>query len=283
MAQGDFQLFSGLADNLEDPELIAQAQAWADSLRAIFDGAIANEDAGLAQAMADDLADPTLQAQVDALRLKLSELTGLSDMAENSVTPAIDSGTRAMDTFKTQTDTAMTNAETGTQGVGMVVSDVMTSIASGLGLNIGEWDTWQISVIEFINLVAERLIYVQEVLGSMVADATGFNATGGEEGASTGTTTTDKPAASGGERQGTFLTGEEGAELVTTDRRVSVLNNKSTRSIFAWLDAMTHGRLGRPANQVSRTSNLNQTNYISNNAQMFNQQQRDADYLRTGV
>lgn len=278
----DFPVFNELANKIEDPELLAKAQAWAEALRQQFDTSIASGDAGVAQTIATQLGDPSLQAQVDALTLKLSEITSLSDMAGGTIATGVDSGTTAMDTFGQKTDEVMGNAESGTRDAGFAVSEVMTTIASGLGLNIDEWDTWQLSVIEFINLVAERLIYVQEVLGGMVADASGFTAAEGTTGTTT-TTTTDKPAAEGGTRRGTFLTGERGPELVSTDERVAVLNNQTSRSIFSFLEGLSGGMMGRPAVTNQRNPTLNQTNYIQSSAQLVNQQQRDADYLRTGV
>ncbi len=129
-----------------------------------------------------------------------------------------------------------------------------------------------------VDKISERILYAQEVLGGLSADLGVAEApTGGGDGT---VVTTDAPAAEGGSRRGTFLVGEDGPEIVTTDSRVGVLNNRSTQSMFAALAAIGSGSFARPSTSSSRSATINQTNYINSRAEGENLAQRNADMIR---
>ena len=96
---------------------------------------------------------------------------------------------------------------------------------------------------------------VNGALTSLIATAKGL--------AGTGAPTTGR--ALGGSASGTFMAGELGPEIITTDRNLAVLNNRTTEQIMAALQGYIPGSSfsGRGGNSFS----VNNTNIVQSEAQ----------------
>jgi hypothetical protein len=252
------------------------------------------------------LGNDTLKA--DQLQAVMDEIRTMGEIGEVDTTNLqglIDTATLAGDTVNTAIDeTIMSAPEAGTalsEQMGAPGKEAFEEVGTAAGNTTNDivlfadttktkleeskvaFADWSATSIEQVNLLAERLVYAEGVLAGLTTDlGTASGATSTGEGGGE-TATTDAPAAEGGTRRGTFLVGERGPEIVTTDERVAVLNNRSTRSMFAFLDAMTKGRLFGGGNPVNRNNTINQTNYIQSQAQGVNLAQRNADIVRTGI
>ena len=70
--------------------------------------------------------------------------------------------------------------------------------------------------------------------------------------------------AAGGQAIGTFIAGEQGRELITTDRNLAVLNNKTTEQIMAALQQYIPG--GSSSGRAGNTNIVNNTNIVPSQA-----------------
>lgn len=262
-AAGDLPLATQLAEQLGDEAALEQLRGIAAQYRTEFDEAIASGDIGKAQELAGLLGDADLQDQVD-------ELTASVLGAKEAIT------TNAKD------------MEDALRAVGDTTTEVITG-----NTMVEDFATLHTSADEELQPVIDYVNTLEAAFTAAGQAASGFGLAGstaiaGLAGAAAGAgnpfegsgTSTIPLKAAGGEASGTFIAGEAGPELISTDSTVAVLNNASTRSLFAAVEAA----LGAPTvnHNTQRSQQINQHNtyYVQSMAQAGSAAQRSADAIR---
>lgn len=175
-----------------------------------------------------------LSASVSDLTTKADAATAAQDALNSKVDTLGAKATAA----QTPVDTLATAADTvGTSAV--AAYDPLTSLVVPIDAIADSADTATISVQNVSDALPPMTTNLQAVPGALqnISDAAAALAAQGGSATITpvdnGTTTTDGPFASGtGSATGTFMVGEEGPEIVTSNRALAVLNNKSTSAIM---------------------------------------------------
>lgn len=232
----------------DDPELQQKArdlvQQYAFDLTTAFDEAVASGDLELAEDLYNIISIDLPEGADDPFITKLDELreatVTTNDEMTTSTTTMADSTTTDMQRVGTATD------ETRTK-VNDLSSDVTTRIPQA-----------QNAFTNFLTAIANGSL---PAIGMLVSLATQFKSisdsvddiTGGAKG---GETPPAHAAGTGATRPGTFLAGEQGPELITSNRSLAVLNNASTSSIMAGLRGMAGmGAMGGAVNNTSVRQN----------------------------
>jgi hypothetical protein len=186
----------------------------------------------------------------------------------------------AFDSLNTSTQTLTGTTETHAQTMDKVnQATAAASISStdlagaALDANLAQSDMAQ----SLASIVAqEQALQAQYDAGTISLDAfnqkfaellaiAGNSGGTGGTGTSTVVDTTEGPHAAGtSNATGTFIAGEAGPELVTTNRSLAVLNNKSTEAIMAALNGFIPG--ASKGGGGNKTVILNQTNYVPSQA-----------------
>lgn len=204
----------------------------------------------------------------------LDNLQGQIDTAMAKVPPPdkVDAWQESLDTFATSVDQVKTSGETATSSV-----DKVAKSTSDLGKNAGivypktdqtadslatvstQADNATSSLTGFGNQLDVIAGKLQSALGAADAVAQQKN----QQGAAVNPDQTSGPHAAGGQFAGTALVGEKGAEIVSSNRGVAVLNNMTTENILAALQNFIPG-----ASSVGKSGNT----YIANNNNIVNSQ-----------
>lgn len=255
---GDLSAAGGFAEEINDPTLIAEVQAFGEQLRATFDSAVNSGDLELAKEVATQLGDESLTAEVDTL---IADIQTLKIDAEAELTAIQASFTDLKNHGSTQNMELGTSTVTLKETINEQGAEINKTV---LGLQEPFNQTTAAWIVNF-DQIAERLNFISTTfndLNSDVRDAANGAASGG------GAPGSPTFAAGGVARAGIFGAGEEGGEYYSTDTDLAILNNKTTQSLLSNLSALYAG-------QTSVTNNDNRSsapviymnNYITNPAE----------------
>jgi len=285
VASGDFQKAQDLIDSfnkvgitLNPGQDVAGTNAGLQAGLANAQNAISRGGEGIGGRTEQDNANAQL-----AVLAQTQTTTALDDMASaaTDLTPNIRDASDAIDdqkggltelkTVSTQTTASVDTLNTTTDELANAAADAnlaQTDMANSLTSIIAQEQALEaqyaagtISLDEFNQKFAELLAMVQAHPGSDEGGNMGTG-TGGAVNPDAG----NGPYAGGtDDASGSFMAGESGREIVTTDRRLAVLNNKTTEAIMAAVS----GSLGRgnvTTNGGSKVVNLTQINNVPNQA-----------------
>jgi len=175
----------------------------------------------------------------------------LSQTSAPQTISAFDSATLSVDTLTGSTDT-LDSQMIQTADTMTAVNEAQNAAANNTQDYVGAVQQATLATSEFGQGLAAAIAQAQAQINSMAGSAGGDKGTPGK--------------ASGGAATGTFMVGEQGRELVTTDRSLAVLNNQSTEAIMAALNGFIPGAGGR-AGGGTRNTTLNQYNVVNSQAE----------------
>lgn len=219
---------------------------------------------GGANAMLSDLAQSQTTQALDDLASAATDLTPTVRDAEQADVDRKD----ALDELKTVTTdstisldamTTTTDELAGAAGdASALTSDVATSMSSLIAQEQAleaQLSAGSISLDEF-NTSLSNLI--------AIAQSGGGASTNAEAGGGAVVDTSGAHAAGTDNATGTFMTGEDGREIVTTNRPLAVLNNRSTEAIMSALSGFVPG--ASKGGGGTKNITLNQYNIVPNKA-----------------
>lgn len=150
-----------IAEQLGDPELIAQAEALADSYKAAFDTAMETGDVDTAARLAEMLDDDSLRAKVDELREQV-------DQAAEDVTTASDDMAGAVEGADERISTAATDN---------TITASFQAVSDSAALHfptVIDWVNQAASAVEGLDAKARRLYGAAGAIRSMAAEVSQF-------------------------------------------------------------------------------------------------------------
>jgi len=211
------------------------------------------KDASLTLTNTVNTATTNMETQATAAVTPVNDLatkTTSVGQAAATATPSIDQQTTATTKVGNESKAAAPKVDRLAQAVGAVVANADTASASMEGLAAG---------IQLVINAASAL----QAAASHVADVQGtLNNT-----PTTGTGGASIPENAAGTQSaiGTFMTGEQGRELVTSNRQLAVLNNMTTEAIMSALNGYIPS--GSPSQSSGRGAVVNNTNIVQSEAQ----------------
>jgi hypothetical protein len=233
---------------------------------------------------------PSTDAKDKFVENLFNPLTSASDTLDESATGATD----ALNTQNTAIDTQKTNATNAAIPVKKLADNTKTYGDAAKSAASGTSDTaYQLSAISGIapgtaaglSAVADALQIILDKAHAVGVAADNLAKKNGDTGGSTGGGTGTKPpivsqnaAGTNSTGIGTFMTGEQGREFVTTNKDLAVLNNMTTEAIMAAMQSYIPGGSFASRGNVSNT--INNTNIIPSEAVADSLGYRQAATLR---
>lgn len=283
--------------NIDTAAATEQIQMAATDLREEFYAALAT-DPTKAVEIAQQLQDPILTAMAAAAQeVAAAEAATRSGLAVSRAEDDDFSAEQGADVLAsvTELDTATSeaadavtqnaaNMEDAIRSVGTTTTEVISgnTMTEDFEVLHTAADDHLVPVIDYINTLKVAAIEAGgafSVLGGAGSTAFGgLNA--GAAGAGNPFDAAPKFAEGGIAGPGIFSAGEQGQEFISTDTSVAVLNNATTRDIYAAVASVLGGANPNVNNSNNRVQNIQQINYIQSPAQQDASTQKLANAVR---
>ncbi|MBZ0285701.1 MAG: hypothetical protein K8L97_33540 [Anaerolineae bacterium] len=288
---GDVGIALGFAEQLNDPILLGTISTVAEAMRDTFETAIVTGNVGAATNAAEALNDPELSARLQEYvdsqfgERAVTDLKGTTDAVSTSFTELKDEVGAASDAVQSNA----ADAEAAMVSLGDTTTDVVSgnTMTDDLALLHTTADERLVPVIDYINTLKVAAIEAGGALS--IFGIAGSSAFGGINAAAVGAgnpfdvpggTTSIPLKAGGGEASGTFIAGEAGPELISSDSNVAVLNNATTRDIYSAVAALVGAQPSINNSNNGRNVTVNQINYVQSSAQQGASVQKIANAVR---
>lgn len=245
MATGDFSIAQSAAASLNDPIAMSMVEDWAAQLRASIDSALASGDTSTALQTAEMLGDPELIAQVQGMTGAVNDVVGAASGAGTALNEQM--GVPGRDAFEDVSTAAFQTRDD--------IKTTSADIKSELEKSAQDFDLWKTKSILAVDLLAERITYVDEQLTGL------NNKLNPGSGEATTTDTVPTGNATGGTALNTRLVGEEGPEIATFPTPAGIINAANTSVLQRALAQMgMGGQTINNYNNIMLTNNNNMAN-----------------------